>query len=175
MSIVLECRGLHKRFAVGVGSCGASAQVLRGVDLSVREGERLAVVGSRGVGKSTLLLCAAGLLKPEVGEIRWFGHSSPPRSPRAIAYHWTPVDFARASTADGVGIHLVDFGSAVDWPPRLAEWAKRRCDVGETIVLATRDEGAARALASRILFLRRGRLSPLARGDAAARVAEPDA
>lgn len=173
MSIALECLGLQKRFAVGAGRCGASAQVLRGVDLTVPAGECLAVVGVRGAGKSTLLLCAAGLLRPEGGEVRWFGHPFPPASPRAVAYYWTPTDFARTNTADGVGIHLVDFAFAADWPPRFAEWIERRRDRGETIVLATRDEATGRALAARVVFLRRGQLMPFARGDGVARVAEP--
>ena len=68
VSIVFECRNLHKRFIVGAGSCSASAHVLRGVDLVLRAGECAAVVGPRGAGKSTLLLCAAGLLRPDGGD-----------------------------------------------------------------------------------------------------------
>ena len=133
VSIVLECRGLHKRFAVGAGSCGASAHVLRGVDLSLSEGECLAVVGTRGAGKSTLLLCAAGLLRPEAGEVRWFGQAPSAKARKAVLYHWTPTDFERASTVEGVGIHLVDFAFAADWPPRFTEWIERRRDRGEPV------------------------------------------
>ncbi|MCD6357734.1 MAG: ABC transporter ATP-binding protein [Thermoproteales archaeon] len=44
-------------------------QVLRGVDLSLRRGETVAIVGESGAGKSTLALIMAGLLKPDSGEV----------------------------------------------------------------------------------------------------------
>jgi putative ABC transport system ATP-binding protein len=44
---------------------------LRGVDLRVEPGEVLAVTGRSGSGKSSLLLCLAGVLVPDAGEVRW--------------------------------------------------------------------------------------------------------
>jgi ABC-type glutathione transport system ATPase component len=173
MSIAFECRDLHKRFAVGAGNCGASAQVLRGIDLVLRAGECLAIVGPRGSGKSTLLLCAARLLKPDLGTARWFGEPTPAQPPRRVAYHWTAADFAQASADVDVGIHLVDFAVAADWPSRFASWIESQRQQGSAIMFGTRDESVARALASRTLFLRGGRLYTAARADAASRVAEP--
>jgi putative ABC transport system ATP-binding protein len=46
---------------------------LRGANLSIREGEILAVMGPSGSGKSTLLHCLAGILTPKDGEIRFSG------------------------------------------------------------------------------------------------------
>lgn len=46
---------------------------LRGANLSVTEGEILAVMGPSGSGKSTLLHCLAGILTPASGEIRFAG------------------------------------------------------------------------------------------------------
>lgn len=43
--------------------------VLRGVDLSVKRGEYVALLGANGAGKSTWLKIAAGLLSPTSGEI----------------------------------------------------------------------------------------------------------
>jgi energy-coupling factor transport system ATP-binding protein len=43
--------------------------ILRGVDLTVRPGERIALMGRNGAGKSTLLRCLAGLLEPTRGRI----------------------------------------------------------------------------------------------------------
>jgi energy-coupling factor transport system ATP-binding protein len=54
--------------------------VLRSVDLDVVAGERIALVGPNGTGKTTLLRLALGLLKPAAGEIRLGG-----RDPRRLA------------------------------------------------------------------------------------------
>ena len=44
-------------------------QVLRGLDLSVRRGETLTIMGGSGTGKSVLLKLLVGILKPEAGAI----------------------------------------------------------------------------------------------------------
>lgn len=46
-----------------------AAQALFGIDLEVRQGETLALVGANGAGKSTLLKCLMGLIKPSGGRI----------------------------------------------------------------------------------------------------------
>jgi energy-coupling factor transport system ATP-binding protein len=54
---------------VELGDGDASREVLRGVDLRVERGERVALMGRNGAGKSTLLRAAAGLLDPVRGRI----------------------------------------------------------------------------------------------------------
>jgi simple sugar transport system ATP-binding protein len=58
---VLEVRGVTKRF-------GALA-VLRGIDLVLRRGEVLGLVGDNGAGKSTLVKILSGLYSPDAGEL----------------------------------------------------------------------------------------------------------
>ena len=50
-------------------SFGAN-EVLKGIDVQVRRGEAVSVIGPSGSGKSTILRCITGLLRPQQGEIR---------------------------------------------------------------------------------------------------------
>ena len=52
---------------------GDAPAVLRGLDLEVRPGDRLAITGPNGAGKSTLLQLMVGLLRPRVGRVWAFG------------------------------------------------------------------------------------------------------
>ena len=64
--------------AAGLGADGISAfrgerLVLRGIDLQVRPGGALLLLGANGSGKSTLLRVLAGLKRPDAGRITWNG------------------------------------------------------------------------------------------------------
>jgi phospholipid/cholesterol/gamma-HCH transport system ATP-binding protein len=63
-------RGLVKSFDAN--------QVLRGLDLTIRAGESLTVIGGSGVGKSVLLRLIIGLVKPDAGEILLEGRNIVP-------------------------------------------------------------------------------------------------
>ncbi|MGQ7816526.1 amino acid ABC transporter ATP-binding protein [Metapseudomonas furukawaii] len=58
---MIEIKGVHKRFG--------SVSVLEGIDLEVRSGEVVCLIGPSGSGKSTLLRCINGLESYEQGEI----------------------------------------------------------------------------------------------------------
>jgi simple sugar transport system ATP-binding protein len=65
-----EAAGVHKRFG--------STQALRGVDLALRAGQCLGLVGRNGAGKSTLVSILSGVQAPDAGEVRFDGSPAPP-------------------------------------------------------------------------------------------------
>ena len=60
--VVLSIRELHKIYAGGV-------HAVRGVSFDVHEGESVAIIGSSGSGKSTVLRCINRLIEPTEGAI----------------------------------------------------------------------------------------------------------
>jgi lipoprotein-releasing system ATP-binding protein len=78
---VILARGLDKRFTEGSGASRIDVHVLRGVDLEVRAGETLAIVGASGSGKSTLLHLLGGLEAPTAGSVLLCGRDFASQSP----------------------------------------------------------------------------------------------
>jgi len=68
-NVLLSCEGLTKTF----GEKGLIVPVLKGIDLVLNRGERLAVMGTSGSGKSTLLHLLGGLDQPSSGVVTMAG------------------------------------------------------------------------------------------------------
>jgi putative ABC transport system ATP-binding protein len=76
---MLETKNITKRYGKG----GNAFDALRGIDLSIKKGESVAIVGKSGSGKSTLMHILAALDKPSDGEVLLGGenlaHTSKPK------------------------------------------------------------------------------------------------
>ena len=73
MSHCLSMCGVWKSYDAGVRGCSATVTVLRDVHLDVAPGEMVGVAAAPVSGKTTLLMCAAGLLRVDRGYVAWFG------------------------------------------------------------------------------------------------------
>ena len=98
MREVLTVRGLRSGYD--------GSTVLHGVDLAVREGQVVALLGRNGVGKTTLISTIAGLLRPYAGE---------------VVYEGTDYAGARPDVVARAGVALVPQGRRVFAPLTVAE------------------------------------------------------
>jgi branched-chain amino acid transport system ATP-binding protein len=87
---ILSCRGVDLKYG--------TVQILFGVDMDVYEGEIIALLGTNGAGKSTILKAISGLAPPCGGEITFDGED---------------ITYADAVTTAGMGIVVVPGGKAV--------------------------------------------------------------
>jgi ABC-2 type transport system ATP-binding protein len=78
---ILDLKDVKKSFRQGF--VGKRKTVLRGVSLSLAEGEVYGFLGHNGAGKSTTIKLILGLLRPDAGEIRIFGERGVTQSSRA--------------------------------------------------------------------------------------------
>ncbi len=86
-AFLVEVRDLRKQYPVGRGFFGRgrlAVHAVDGVDLAIRSGETLGVVGESGCGKTTLGRCILRLIEPDAGEIDFDGRDLRALSPRAL-------------------------------------------------------------------------------------------
>jgi energy-coupling factor transport system ATP-binding protein len=131
----LEAKGLWIELDDGSGP----RDVLRGVDLTVAPGERIALMGRNGAGKSTLLRAAAGLVEPAAGRIA---------AERMALLTQNPSDFlVRERVGDElpgdpgrVALRAVGMDHAIDADPRDLSGGERQ-RLALAIALAGRLDG----------------------------------
>jgi ABC-type multidrug transport system ATPase subunit len=165
MPRVLRAHAVWKSYAAGVARCSARIWVLRGVSLDVEQGERIAVLGARGAGVTTLLHCLAGLRRPDAGRI------DRARSPHVVSGASSRVTRAAWDAQwDEDLVLLDDDATSEDLVPR-RELRAQRASRG-ALIIGTHELARVRLTVDRVLLLRHGRLSPLDRASGVRRVAE---
>ena len=89
--IVIRIRNLHKRFG--------DLHVVKGIDLDVKPGERIAILGACGSGKSTLLRCLNFMELPSAGTVELDGERSAGRGvPMVVAQQHEPIPRRNCAT-----------------------------------------------------------------------------
>jgi branched-chain amino acid transport system ATP-binding protein len=146
---VLELTGLRKAFG--------AAQIIRGVSLAVRRGERHAIIGPNGAGKSTLLNLVSGRLRASAGSVRLDGREISRLPPHEIcragvsrSFQVTNV-FHRMSVIENLrcaAMHAARY-RCVWWRPMagMREVAARAEEVLAQLVLAAHRDKLAGELA----------------------------
>jgi energy-coupling factor transport system ATP-binding protein len=125
---MLEVKDLHYSYSTGL-------EALRGVDLTVNDGEFLAIMGQNGAGKTTLVKHFNGLLKPTTGEVLVDGVStrdvSVAKLARDVGFVFQNPDHQLFSETveDEIAFALKNFGFEEGVITKQVDWALNLLDV----------------------------------------------
>ena len=128
MTPALELRRISKRFG--------PVQALEGADFLLRKGEVHALLGENGAGKSTLMSIAAGILKPDQGEVLVSGVPVRSGSPRVASRHGVSMVHQHFSSVPAFTA-LENIALAARWPMGSPREVRRK------VVELTRRSGLA--------------------------------
>jgi branched-chain amino acid transport system ATP-binding protein len=147
--------------ALGIDKSFGAVKALQGVDLHLRQGERLGIIGPNGSGKTTLINCITGVLRPDRGEIRLAGRDVtrlPPHRRARLGLARTfqiPQPFTGMTVLENLLVPL-DYVAGSDHQGRAVEVLRliglhhRRADPSEALSqLELRKLELARALVAR--------------------------
>lgn len=147
---ILQVRGLRKSFG--------AADIIRGVDLDLRDGERHALIGPNGAGKSTLFHLISGHLAPSAGEVTFDGRRIDGRPPHHInrlglarSFQITNV-FPKLTVFENIRLAVMrhrrlqyTFWRSIERAPGLREEAERLLEL-------VRLQGQAQSLAAQMSY-----------------------
>ena len=125
---MIEVKNLHFTYSTGL-------EALKGIDLTVEDGEFLAVMGQNGAGKTTLVKHFNGLLKPTTGEVLVDGVStrdvSVAKLARNVGFVFQNPDHQLFSETveDEVAFALKNFGFEEDVIKKQVDWALNLLDI----------------------------------------------
>ena len=156
--VMLECHGLTKTYE----SADPPVQVLDGIDLEVRSGEFLVVMGASGSGKSTLLYSLSGMDRPTGGQVLLSGQDLTGLSNSEMSHlRLTTMGFVFQQAYLLPNLSLRDNILLPVLNAFTREVMKALNDInveGTTIVMVTHDPACA-VLADRVVYLRDGALA----------------
>ncbi len=123
---LLALTGIFKSFGAG----DKRLEVLKGIDLSVRRGECLAIMGPSGAGKSTLLHIAGGLMVPSAGRVQLGDRSlqdlPDPELARVRNQRFGFVFQMHHLLPEFTALENVSLPALLAGTPRAASWARAR-------------------------------------------------